>query len=527
MRLSLAWFLAVSLVTVVGPGAAGAAAPADGLVIWESTRAEGRGEVYRARADGSEVIRLTRNTGHRPMWSPDGRWISYYEDSGAAFLMRPDGSAVKMLSPAAIPVFWQHDNGGLVLSEGGQYWLVDPDSGERTELWKASDFPVFSGTTFQPSAMTHDNRYLLVGSHLYLNGHTGANGSFKTGFSAVIVDLLARDKVYFFGNGCWPFTPPEGSLVYHVCGDGSCPAYPDIMRLDLTDLDTRASYQAEISHPDPDWGHEYNPRVSTDGKWIVYMTSTGCHDGYVCDYEVFLHKVGAGPGDRQRVTESPTFDGYPEMYVGPAWSPPAEPRLLLTPNRFTVYAGASSLPATRTLKVKNGGAGALGPVSALVQPPVPWLQAEISGDVNGGVGGGLLTLRLMASAGITRGRQEGRVLITAGGIPAVTVPVVVMGDDSLPAATAPPEAGDGGAGAGDANQADGATASDAAAGTGRAGGDGCDCSLGDAPARGDRWAAAGLLLIAAALSRRRPRRSPPRRSPGCTPPPPLAARHWR
>ena len=24
------------------------------------------------------------------------------------------------------------------------------------------------------------------------------------------------------------------------------------------------------------------------------MTSTGCHDGYGCDYEIFLHRVGAG-----------------------------------------------------------------------------------------------------------------------------------------------------------------------------------------------------------------------------------------
>ena len=76
--------------------------------------------------------------------------------------------------------------------------------------------------------------------------------------------------------GCWPFSPPQGDLVFHICND--CPQHPDIYRLSLADLATRSSYLPEESHPDLDWGHEYNPRVSNDNNWISYMGSTGCHD---------------------------------------------------------------------------------------------------------------------------------------------------------------------------------------------------------------------------------------------------------
>jgi MYXO-CTERM domain-containing protein len=292
--------------------------PAKGWVVWESTRTGGRNEIYKGLADGTQIKRLTSSGGRTPLWAPDGRWIAYADDvNKTAYVMRHDGSGQKVICSGR-PLFWLHDGRGLVCSDGDDVNRVDPDSGARALLFRKSDFPALQGKAFLGwpggGGMTHDNRYLLSGTDLYRLGYTGANGTFKAGFAAVVLDLQHKDRVYFFGNGCWPFTSPSGGRIYHICGD--CKTYPDIYRMDLADLQTRSSYAAETAHPDADWGHEYNPHISNDGKWLAYMASTGCHSGASCNYEIFLHRLGSGVNSRVRVTNNSAFDGYPDIHVG-------------------------------------------------------------------------------------------------------------------------------------------------------------------------------------------------------------------
>jgi MYXO-CTERM domain-containing protein len=417
---------------LVFPGPLSAAPPADGWVVWQSNRADSRFEVYRARADGSEVTRMTTCGAGFPSWAPDGRWIAYQDNATAVFLMRPDGSEVQALTTSSDHVpFWLHDNSGLAIQQGTELLVFDPETKEGTLLLELGDLPPFAdgSASLLWNALTWDNRYLLAGSDLYLYGYSGANGSITSGFSAVIVDLLHRDKVYWFGSGCWPFSPPAGDLVFHICGD--CPTHPDIYHMSLADLATRASYAPEVAHADADWGHEYNPRVSNDNRWLVYMASAGCHDGDTCDYDIWLHEIGAGPTERSRITKTAGFDGYPSMYVGPVWQPASQPRLLVTPNRVTFFASASATPGAQTLKLKNSGTGSLNPATVTVSSGVPGLIVALGGA---GIAVGLSDL-----SNLTRGTYHGDIVITVDGAlnSPVTVPVTLIADDSFPT----PEAG--------------------------------------------------------------------------------------
>ena len=422
--------------------------PADGWVIWQSNRLDARHEIYRARADGSEVTRMTRTGGLGPFWAPDGRWIVYRDDANTIYQMRPDGTELQTLA-VGWPCFWMHDNSGFVVADAVAYDLYDPETKETTPLFRNEDFPQFAGTTFQPNAMTHDNRYLLVGSHLYINGYTGANGSFTSEYSSLAVDLLHKDKVYFIGSGCWPFSPPAGDLVFHICAN--CPTHPDIYRMSLADLATRSSYAPEVAHEDADWGHEYNPRVSNDNRWLVYMGSAGCHQGDDCDYDIWLHELGAGPSERSRVTQDPSFDGYPQIYVGPLWQPVSQPRVLLTPSRLTFYAGVDAIPAVQTIKVKNSGAGTLGAVVVTPDPSAPWLAVQ-QADAS------RITFALVSGL-VTRGIQRATVTVAVDGAlgSPVSVPVTLYADDTFPLPEAgAPDASEGDASEGDASELDAA-----------------------------------------------------------------------
>jgi hypothetical protein len=493
------------LVLTLLPRSAWAALPADGWLIWESTRLDARPEIYRAHADGTEIVRLTMTGGLLPLWAPDGRWIAYRDESNAGFLMRPDGSDSRPLS-AGTPSFWLHDNSGIAVLQGGQVYRVDPETQETILLADVADFPQFGSASFGPNSISQDNRYLLLGSDLFINGYTATNGSFRSDFSAVVLDLFHKDRTYYFGSGCWPVAAPEGDLIFHVCAD--CPTHPDLYHMHLADLDTRKSYAPEEAHVDSDWGHEYNPRVSTDNKWLSYMASTGCHDGANCDYDIFVHEIGAGPTERTHVISDPAGDLYPHIYVGPLWQKESQPRLLLTPYKLIFYAGASipaAAQAAQTIKIKNSGGGSLGAAVVTTDPAASWLDVQTNGT-------SAITFALRNDV-VRRGTYQTTVTVMVDGAlgsPA-SVPVTLVADETYPdpdggvpilsgldSAVASNAGDDGGVAADDAPSAN----PDANAPATK-GGSGCGCTLGG-PSRGtDLVFLVGLALVC--LARRRSR----------------------
>ena len=200
-KLPPALLLLLGCLTPARPVAA--ATPPDGYVLWQSNRLDARHEIYRSRGDGSEVTRMTQTGGVLPLWAPDGRWIAFHDEANTGYLMRPDGSERQTLS-GTTPWFWLHDNSGVAVTQAGIWYVLDPETLETTILIRPEQYPQFAGASFIVSSITHDNRYLLVGSNLFMNGYTAANGSYASDFSAVIIDLLHKDKIYYFGSGCWP-----------------------------------------------------------------------------------------------------------------------------------------------------------------------------------------------------------------------------------------------------------------------------------------------------------------------------------
>ena len=499
IRRGLAVFASLALITLARP--ASAVPPADGWLVWQSNRQDARSEVYRAHADGTEVVRLTKMGGLLPLWAPDGRWIAFHDEANTGYLMRPDGSDVRTLT-AGPPWFWLHDNSGVAVLQGGQIYRLDPETQETSLLVDAADFPQFAGASFGPTAITQDNRYLLLGSSLFINGYTGTNGQFKSDFSAVVLDLFHKDRTYYLGSGCWPVAPPAGDLVFHVCAD--CPTHPDLYRMHLADLDTRKSYEPEVANIDTDWGHEYNPRVSTDNKWLSYMASSGCHDSADCNYDIWVHQLGAGPTERTHVIANPENDAYPHIYVGPLWQKVSQPRLLLTPYKLLFYAGADFPSNTKTIKIKNSGGGTLGVAVVTTDPAASWLEVQTDGA-------SAIAFALRSDV-VRRGTYQTMVTVTVNGAlgsPA-TVPVTLIADETYPA----PDGGvpmiggldggesslpgnDGGVVASDAPSA-GNSDSDAPISKGDSG---CGCTL-DGPPRGTAF----LFLLGMAvfyLARRR------------------------
>jgi hypothetical protein len=292
-----------------------ASTPSNGWVVWASDRNDGRHEIYLMKSDGTGIKRLTFNGGKHPGWSPDAKWIAYNDAAEKTHVIRHTGSGDKKVCDGAFE-FWMWDKSGLVCRINDDHYLVNADTGTKKLLFKKSDFSKIGSKALNPGGISADGRWLVAHSDIYRTGYTGSNGTFKAYHAAVILDFQDKSKIYFFGQGCEPSTPPTGSYVYHVCGGGVCSTFPDPYRMSLNDVSTRSSYKPEIAHADSDWGHEYFPRVSNDNKWLSYGATTGCHDHDTCDYEIFIHKLGAGSSDRTRITTHSKNDQWPHLWVG-------------------------------------------------------------------------------------------------------------------------------------------------------------------------------------------------------------------
>lgn len=302
--------------------------PADGWLTWTSNRLDGRHEIYLMQLGTGNPIRLSHKGAMYPIWSPDGRWIAYYDTADKTTrVMRWYLWEDKEIADG-VPEFWMHDNSGLVVGKPAStaprtsFYLVDPDTGASQLLFNKDDFQHLTATDVTLGGITHDGRWLVAWVYgLFGMGYTAENGTFKSNQSTVVLDLTDKSKLYFFGPGCNGVTPPAGEWIYHVSREGA--TMPDIFKMQVADLLTRSSYGIELGNDDSNWGHEYMPRISNDNKWLVYGASTGCHNHETCDYEIFVHQLGSGPQERTQVTFHQGNDSYPSLYVGQLWTPGA------------------------------------------------------------------------------------------------------------------------------------------------------------------------------------------------------------
>jgi WD40-like Beta Propeller Repeat len=279
----------------------------DAVVTWSSNRS-GNHELYVLDLRKQSVRRLTHhpNVDFFGRFSPDGRrlvflrsqreWVSA-RDRGAwdVLVMDVDGGHEQRIARGGFHPTWTADGRAVLFHREAEVFRVDLATGRETLIFDGrKEIPGL--TEIGDFELAPDNRRLGF----------GLRGPFS---GAAIFDLDSRSLVPLTTvQACQPTWAPDGrSLVWvEIEGKGGT----RLMIGEATGTARRVLIDLPGTH-----SHEYFPKLSNDGRWLVWGAAAEGHEHDRADYEIFLWEVGTPAASAVRLTYHEGNDQWPDIWV--------------------------------------------------------------------------------------------------------------------------------------------------------------------------------------------------------------------
>jgi Tol biopolymer transport system component len=291
----------------------------DGLIVWSSNRS-GNHELYLIDLPDRTVRQLTRDprVDFFSRFSPDGKrvlflrsqreWVSFREDSAwDVMLINVDGTGEERLVQGGYHPTWADRGAAVLFERGKQLWKIDLTTRQQhLVLDGAREFPGVS--EIGDFELSHDGRQLAFGLRGRFDGAFGLLGNFS---GAVVLDLASRRlSVLTEEQACQTTWAPDDRYVLWMETGGNGGTRVMAGSPDGTDRHVFMDLPGAYSH-------EYFPKVSSDGRWLVWGAAAEGHEHDRADYEIFVWEIGT-PWDRAvRLTYYPGNDQWPDLWVRP------------------------------------------------------------------------------------------------------------------------------------------------------------------------------------------------------------------
>jgi Tol biopolymer transport system component len=277
-----------------------------GFVVWSSNRF-GKHEIVKLTLPGMKLERLTDNAyvDTYPRLSPDGTkivfcrsqlpWVSQRDHLpwDTYVLDLATGRERRVARDAYVPT-WSED-GTRVFFERRACQVVEHelDTGRERVLFESGKAQVPEGVLLETPEF---------------NGRAGELAvTYRRAQRATMViglDGSARRV----GGGCQLSWSPDRSFLFFVDGGGR--GKNAIWRFD-PGTGGKALW---LDLPGP-YSHEYFPRLSRDGRWLVVGAAAEGHEHDRADYEIFLWPVGAPAESAARLTFHTGNDSWPDIWT--------------------------------------------------------------------------------------------------------------------------------------------------------------------------------------------------------------------
>jgi dipeptidyl aminopeptidase/acylaminoacyl peptidase len=282
----------------------------DGLLVWSSNRT-GNHELYLLDLRTRTVRQLTKTPQVEffSRFSPDGRRILFTRSqrdyvsprdptAWDVYAMNVDGTGERLLARNGYSPQWTPDGNGIIFLRGDQVLRLDLVGGEAGRESVLLDGPTTEGIAggMETPELSPDGTRLAVtvrsrqyGGVAVVDLATRAVTRLSKGQACQITWMRGSDALL------WMEPQGNGGTKIAIGGPGRAPE---------TFMDLPGAYS-----------HEYFPRTSNDGRWLVWGAAASGHEHDRADYEIFIWPIGRPVAEAVRLTHHPGNDQWPDLYV--------------------------------------------------------------------------------------------------------------------------------------------------------------------------------------------------------------------
>ena len=293
----------------------------DGLVVWSSNRS-GNHELYLLDLRARAVRRLTNhpNVDFFSRFSPDGRrivflrsqpeWVTFRDFTAwDVYLIGVDGTGERRIARGGYHPTWTADGKAVVFERQAEKQVV------RYELATGQETILLDGPREFPGVhelgdveLAPDGRRLAFILRGTFSGAFGLQGAFS---GAVVLDLASRALVPLTREqACQVTWAPDGQSLLWMGTGGHGGTRVMTARAD------GSGRRVFMDLPGP-YSHEYFPKLSGDGRWLLWGAAAEGHEHDRADYELFVWEVGTPTAQVVRLTHHPGNDQWPDLWVRP------------------------------------------------------------------------------------------------------------------------------------------------------------------------------------------------------------------
>jgi dipeptidyl aminopeptidase/acylaminoacyl peptidase len=282
-----------------------------GLIVWSSSRT-GNHELYLLDLRTRALRQLT----HTPQveyfsrFSPDGRQILFTRSqqdyvsprdptAWDVYVMNVDGTGERLLARGGYTPQWVPGGNAIIFMRGGRVMRLDLDDGgpgrESVLLDGAATDGIRGG--METPELSPDGTRLAVtvrssqyGGVAVVDLATRAVTRLSPGAACQITWMRGTDNTLLWME-------PEGNGGTEIMMGG-----PGQTRRVLMDLPG-------------EYSHEYFPRVSNDGRWLIWAAAASGHEHDRADYELFVWEIGRPATEALRLTYHEGNDQWPDIFL--------------------------------------------------------------------------------------------------------------------------------------------------------------------------------------------------------------------
>lgn len=280
----------------------------DGFVVWSSNR-HGNHDIMKLSLPDWKLTRLTThpNSEYFPRISPDGKqivfsrgkrkWVSHAEpESWDVVLLDLKSGKERMLARSGNTPTWSEDGNKVFFQRDREEFVeIDVKSGKERVLFKSGTNRIPEGVELQTPNYSSPRQQLAV----------SFRGSRRMTTLVHQVSGIKRQ----IGYGCQLTWSPKADYVYWVDEKGGR-MKNRILRLDLPGKE----HKVWLDLPGK-YSHEYFPKVSNTGDYMVLGASAGGHAHDSADYEMFLWRIGSPAQSAVRLSYHTGNDNWPDIYL--------------------------------------------------------------------------------------------------------------------------------------------------------------------------------------------------------------------